>query len=128
MCGTCFPGVVPRTHAGQQAKQSHKWCDKCQCGRAFYPAAETTSAAPKTKDDGKRACRWPGCKKRVEPRMWGCRTHWFALPANLRNDILAAYQPGQEDDLTLVSKDWVTADRQARNWIDAQAVAKGLQP
>lgn len=117
-CGTCFPGCVPKTPAAQRAVCRHRWCDKCQCGRAFYPAVTSEKpTAVKKKDDGKRPCRWPSCSKRVDPAMWGCKTHWFALPAAFRNAILAAYQPGQEDDLTLVSQAWVEADRQARDWV-----------
>lgn len=123
-CGMCAPGVVPGTSAAQRALQRYRWCAKCSCARAFYPAAmEQVNAGKKPKDDGNRPCRWPGCGKRVAPRLWGCRAHWYALPANLRNAILAAYQPGQEDDLTLVGADWVEADRQAREWAGAQAKA-----
>ena len=28
--------------------------------------------------------------------MWGCRTHWFALPREIRTVIWANYRPGQE--------------------------------
>lgn len=28
--------------------------------------------------------------------MWGCRTHWFTLPKFLRDQVWAAYIPGQE--------------------------------
>lgn len=124
-CGTCHPGCVPPAPAAQRALQRYRWCDTCKMGRAFYPAdmerINASKAPKKAKDDGKRACRWPGCPKRVDPAMWSCKPHWFALPAAFRNAILAAYQPGQEDDLTLVSKQWVEADRQAREWVEAQA-------
>jgi len=26
-------------------------------------------------------CHWPGCIREVPPKMWGCSTHWFRLPA-----------------------------------------------
>ena len=41
-------------------------------------------------------CHWPGCDRQVPPAMWGCKPHWFRLPAGLRRRIWAAYQPGQE--------------------------------
>lgn len=28
--------------------------------------------------------------------MWGCRKHWYTLPAAIRKEIWAAYVPGQE--------------------------------
>lgn len=42
------------------------------------------------------ACHWPGCSKQVPPAMWGCKDHWFMLPADLRQRIWATYRPGQE--------------------------------
>ncbi len=41
-------------------------------------------------------CHWPGCTSQVPPAMWGCKPHWFALPADLRRKIWIAYRPGQE--------------------------------
>lgn len=32
--------------------------------------------------------------------MWGCRTHWFALPKHLRDAVWRTYEPGQEVTLT----------------------------
>lgn len=40
-------------------------------------------------------CHWPGCEKQVPPAMWGCKTHWFKLPANLRAMVWSTYRPGQ---------------------------------
>lgn len=28
--------------------------------------------------------------------MWGCKEHWFKLPRFLRDQVWAAYRPGQE--------------------------------
>lgn len=41
-------------------------------------------------------CHWPGCAEQVPPAMWGCRSHWFSLPQDLRERIWNAYVPGQE--------------------------------
>lgn len=41
-------------------------------------------------------CHWPGCKREVPPKMWGCRAHWFTLPADLRAAVWREYRPGQE--------------------------------
>ena len=41
-------------------------------------------------------CHWPGCSRKVPPKMWGCKQHWFTLPASIRRRIWATYVPGQE--------------------------------
>lgn len=46
----------------------------------------------------KHTCHWPGCPVEVPPKLWGCRTHWFKLPKELRARVWAAYRPGQEID------------------------------
>lgn len=63
-------------------------------------------------------CHWPGCDKQVPPAMWGCRKHWFALPAEIRSRIWAAYRPGQEEDMD-VSRAYAEAARAAQDWIRA---------
>lgn len=122
-CGTCNPGKAPKTQDAQRKTHRYFWCPVCQCARAFYPEAAaakktTTSAA---KNDGKRPCCWTGCKKRVDPWLWGCKPHWFALPANIRAAITAAYVPGQESDLGSITPAWKEAHRQALEWINTKA-------
>lgn len=41
-------------------------------------------------------CHWPGCTVEVDPKMWGCRRHWFMLPR---------------------SEQYIAAAQAARNWI-----------
>lgn len=41
-------------------------------------------------------CHWPGCHQPVPPHLWGCKPHWYQLPAHLRRRITDAYVPGQE--------------------------------
>lgn len=43
----------------------------------------------------KHHCHWPGCSQQVPPAMWGCKGHWFKLPASLRARIWATYKPGR---------------------------------
>lgn len=61
-------------------------------------------------------CHWPGCTKKVPPRMWGCGRHWNMLPEYIRDAIWNAYVPGQE-----VRKDpspaYLRAAQAARHWI-----------
>jgi hypothetical protein len=41
-------------------------------------------------------CHATGCKIAVPPRMFMCRSHWFALPKHMRDAVWAVYVPGQE--------------------------------
>lgn len=41
-------------------------------------------------------CHWPGCMVEVPPKLWGCKRHWYMLPAPLRAKIWQTYRPGQE--------------------------------
>lgn len=44
----------------------------------------------------KHTCHWDGCTKECPPAMWGCKSHWFALPKFLRDQVWKHYRPGQE--------------------------------
>lgn len=72
--------------------------------------------------DRRHCCHWPGCQRQVPPAMWGCKPHWFALPAELRRRIWQTYRPGQEQDQR-PSADYVAAARAAQDWIRAHHVA-----
>lgn len=61
-------------------------------------------------------CHWPGCTRLVPPAKWGCVRHWFMLPAELRDAIWRAYQPGQETTKT-PSREYVDIARQVQDWI-----------
>ena len=61
-------------------------------------------------------CHWPGCRQTVPPRLWGCRTHWFALPRPIQLAIWRSYRPGQEIDKQ-PSPAYIKAARDALNWI-----------
>lgn len=41
-------------------------------------------------------CHATGCTKKVPPKMFMCRSHWYKLTQNMRSDIWANYIPGQE--------------------------------
>ncbi len=64
-------------------------------------------------------CHWPGCSKQVPPAMWGCKTHWFRLPAGLRARIWRTYKPGQEVTLT-PSDEYMKVAREVQVWITEQ--------
>jgi hypothetical protein len=61
---------------------------------------------------------WPGCEKQVPPAMWGCKEHWFKLPANIRAHIWKTYRPGQEVNGT-PSLAYVESAKHAQQWIAA---------
>lgn len=65
-------------------------------------------------------CHWPGCNKQVPPAMWGCRQHWFKLPAELRAKVWREYQPGQEIDGTPSAAYLAVAD-EVQKWIKENA-------
>jgi len=64
----------------------------------------------------KHHCHWPGCDQQVPPAMWGCKKHWFKLPQRLRNEIWAAYRPGQEVNGT-PSREYIEVVKRAQDWI-----------
>lgn len=61
-------------------------------------------------------CHWPGCERAVPPAMWGCKSHWFALPQSLRNEVWSAYRPGQEITKT-PSATYIEVAKKVRAWI-----------
>lgn len=68
----------------------------------------------------KHGCHWPGCERQVPPAMWGCKPHWYALPAILRARIWATYEPGQEVSMT-PSDDYMKAAQAVQDWIETNA-------
>jgi hypothetical protein len=48
--------------------------------------------------------------------MWGCRSHWYALPRELRDKIWTAYRPGQEIDKR-PSPEYIAIAREVQEWI-----------
>ena len=64
-------------------------------------------------------CHWPQCEKPVPPVMWGCKAHWFKLPAALRARIWQTYRPGQENDMA-PSREYLNAAQDVQAWIAKQ--------
>lgn len=64
-------------------------------------------------------CCWPGCRKRVRVSMWGCPSHWYALPKSIRVKIGHAYREGL-DSGTHPNEAWRDAHRRALEWIARQ--------
>jgi hypothetical protein len=82
--------------------------------------ADYVRAAPNT---GAHGCHWPGCTASVPPAMWGCKRHWYTLPAELRRRIWRCYQPGQEVTKR-PSAEYLAVAREAQAWIEAHEAAK----
>jgi hypothetical protein len=72
------------------------------------------------KQTREHSCHWPGCSQQVPPAMWGCRSHWFMLPKNLRDKIWRTYRPGQEVTMT-PSEEYLDAAREVQLWIRERA-------
>jgi hypothetical protein len=85
--------------------------------------ADYVRAQPQTRG---HTCHWPGCGKQVPPAMWGCKPHWFALPANLRAAIWRTYVPGQEKTMTPSAR-YVEVAKAVQAWI-AQKSAQPQTP
>lgn len=69
-------------------------------------------------------CHWPSCNRVVPPRLWGCRKHWYRLPADLRARIWETYRPGQELTKT-PSAEYREAAKAVQAWIAAQESTDG---
>jgi hypothetical protein len=70
-------------------------------------------------------CHWPGCTVQVPPAMWGCRTHWYKLPARLRNKIWAAFEPGQEIRMN-PSRAYLAVADEVQKWIEENYSGTGF--
>ena len=64
------------------------------------------------------SCHWPGCGKQVPPAKWGCSGHWYMLPKSLRDEVWAAYIPGQEETMT-PSQAYLEVAQRVQEWIKA---------
>lgn len=60
-------------------------------------------------------CHWPGCQVEVPPRLWGCKTHWYTLPPEIRRKIWREYRPGQEITKT-PSLAYIAVAKEAHEW------------
>jgi len=64
-------------------------------------------------------CPWPGCPKHVSPRLWGCRFHYFKLPAEIRKRIFDARFPWSIEREDTPSMEYRAALNDAARWIAA---------
>jgi hypothetical protein len=64
-------------------------------------------------------CRRPGCGRYATQANWGCRSHWFELPPDLRARIWQAAVRDRGPDGQL-GKAWQAAADEAERWIAEQ--------
>lgn len=64
-------------------------------------------------------CHATGCQLKVLTSKLFCRSHWFALPKELRDRVWATYVPGQEKTKQ-PSREYVAAVRAAQDYLRDQ--------
>lgn len=64
-------------------------------------------------------CAWPKCHTLIPREMFMCKSHWFALPKELRDRIWKAYRADDRDAL-------LTEHKAALKWI-SEHDAKGVE-
>ena len=56
-------------------------------------------------------CNWPGCRRPIPLSMWGCNSHWYTLPKEIRDQIWQGWTVGK------LSPEWIAANEAAQAWI-----------
>jgi hypothetical protein len=79
---------------------------------APVPVRQVTTAREHT-------CNWPGCVELVAPAFWGCKDHWYTLPAALRSRLWQTWNPAE-----LPSDEYVAAARAVQQWISEYEYAR----
>lgn len=74
-------------------------------GVALGPSASPLPVTPDT-----HPCRWPGCTKHVPYGIWGCQTHWFKLPQDIRTAIFNAIGAPERAAAAKAAADWLAAN------------------
>lgn len=87
-------------------------------------AAEKADHVRRARQTRDHTCHWPGCQTQVPPAKWGCSTHWFKLPKSLRNEVWAAYIPGQEARMD-PSAEYLEVARRVQDWIAVYGKEEG---
>jgi hypothetical protein len=60
-------------------------------------------------DDGKHACPYKSCERRVSMHLFACRAHWMKVPAPLRAELYAAVGSGSAKQYLEVRAECVEA-------------------
>lgn len=75
--------------------------------------------------ESEHTCHATGCTAHVPPKMFMCRSHWYALPKAMRDRIWETYTPGQERRMD-PSAEYLDAAMDAVAWLDAKAARDAL--
>lgn len=74
----------------------------------------------------RHTCHALGCNAAVPRRLFMCRTHWYMLTNEERRAVWALYTPGQENDWSKVTPEYLDAivriiqDLAARTGVEAE--------
>lgn len=72
---------------------------------------------------GSHFCNWPACTEVVPNHLWGCKFHWFLLPAKFRVALYRTWQVAKDNkDGPVADKKYMEAFRKAKVWIAAKGV------
>jgi len=101
--------------------------DDARAGRANVPIRDKVTHVRRAKQSRDHLCHWPHCKRQVKPAYHMCRDHWYRLPQQLRDELWAAYAPGQEETLT-PSREYLQVFERIQAWIREQDSLAGGEP
>lgn len=59
--------------------------------------------------DGKHACPYKPCERRVSVQYFACRAHWMKVPPVLRDALYAAFRSGTNAEYLAVRAECVEA-------------------
>lgn len=71
----------------------------------------------------KHVCHAFKCNIPVPPKMFMCKSHWFKLPQEMRNEIWLWYIPGQEETKT-PTEQYLQVAKKAITWLKEEEYGK----
>ena len=112
--------IAAAWHARQQAGRSDLEAEVAEAGIWRDAYDEAQREPPRPPRASRHTCHATGCSTAVPPKMFMCRSHWFALPKALRDAIWRTYRPGQEITKT-PSPEYLEAARAAIAYLEARS-------
>lgn len=91
-------------------------CPECHWTPSEESISEKVAYVKSQGQTRNHECHWPGCNEQVPPALWGCRKHWYSLPAYLRTKVWAAYKIGQEVKMN-PSEHYIKVMHEVEEWI-----------
>ena len=62
-------------------------------------------------------CHARDCDVVVPRKMFMCRKHWYMLTQQMRDDVWSVYVPGQQDDISLVTPNYIEVTSAIIEWL-----------